>query len=138
MADVKDVADLPSLFVHRITEKVVTIQGVDFTIKDLPTSLATYIIGTSFNGGMGEAIYHTVCFGLVDVKGWKDGGKPVKLETEKVKILGREYVKITQDFYDKLPPYVPPILYQEISNLSSLSEEEERKLDFTSTSPSEG
>lgn len=139
---IESFAKLPNLFAARMSSSQVKYGGISFSIESLDNTIATYISGMCIESdgtlNQGALIYWTNRYGIRDVSGLiTREGEAVPFEMEKVKVLGREYDRMTAGFYDRLPPEILPVLYYEINKLSALTDEELDKVDFTMASLSE-
>jgi len=127
----KEITKSNGAFSYRLTTKEVTIEGTVFTVKAIPSLLATYIQGQATNddGTMhrGVQMVEYLRFGLANVSG--STFRPMKR-----KVMGMSFDVCPDDILGQIPPNAQTILFSETLFITHLSEDERKKLDFTTPS----
>ncbi len=117
-------------FRARLATKDVKIGDVTFRIQALPGVVLSWL-----SMEKRDSLINAIRFGLVDVIGLCDElGLAHRPEFEQVEILGRSYKAITLDWIDHLSSAGGAFgdLFAEIIDLSTLSIEDKKSLDFIS------
>jgi len=147
MSEKKSVAEVTQIVSHfrsRIATANETIDDSTYHLKALTSSQMAFVLSraTVSRDGKSEvdgpALAHWVLkFGLV---GWDnvvdENGKRIKFKATNCEVLGRKYPVVTNGLLDGFNTVVLMNLAQKIQVLSGLTDDEERKLDFSSASDS--
>jgi len=119
-----EIADIANIHADRMTGVVARIEGTPYAFHLRPLTVGMVAFASAQGGSLANSGTAMVRLAIEKVDG-------LDAEFERIKIGGREYRCVTEEWINGLTAGIIPSLVDTVRRISYLTEEEKIKIDFT-------